>query len=215
MGEKNDLTRHLKSTKHIANEKSSHNMPKLTQMFAPTSVDNVTKEAVLFANFVAVYNLPFFVADHFSELYKVMFPDLQIAQKFRCKRTKITNNVNNALGPLYDSQVTLLCKENPFSVMMDESNDSGDEKCVAILVRVFDSDIHRVTTKFLAMPICNIGTGENLFNCLQEVLTNKQNLVGFSSDNAKCWKTKILSSPEFVNSSHITKLIKLTNCYSL
>jgi len=169
---------------HIANEKSSHNVPKVTQMFAPTSVDSVTKAELLFANFVAEHHLPFLVADHFSELCKVMFPDSQIAQKFHCKRTKVTNIVNNALGPMYDNQVTLLCKENPFSVMMDESNDSGDEKCVAILVRVFDSDIHRVTTKFLAMPICNIGTGENLFNCLQEVLTNRQNLVGFSSDNA-------------------------------
>jgi hypothetical protein len=140
----------------IANEKSSHNMPKVMQMFAPTSVYSVTKAKVLFANFVAEHNLPFLVADHFSELCKVMFPDSQFAQKFHYKRIKVTNIVNNVLGPMYDNQVTLLCKENPFSMMMDESNDSGDDKCVAILVRVFDSDIHRVTTKFLAMPICNI-----------------------------------------------------------
>jgi hypothetical protein len=41
-----------------------------------------------------------------------MFPDLQIAQKFCYKRTKVTNIVNNALFRTYDSQVTLLCKEN-------------------------------------------------------------------------------------------------------
>ncbi|KAH3726068.1 hypothetical protein DPMN_051924 [Dreissena polymorpha] len=38
------------------------------------------------------------------------------------------------------------------------------------------------------MPICNVGNSENLFMCLQEVLTAKnipwENVVGYSSDNA-------------------------------
>ena len=38
-------------------------------------VDNVTKTEVSFANFVAEHNLPFLVADHFTELAPKMFPD--------------------------------------------------------------------------------------------------------------------------------------------
>ena len=57
-----------------------------------------------------------------------------------------------------------LCKENKFSIMMDESNDKGNDKCVAILVRVLDESVRKTETKFLAMPVCNIGTGANLFS---------------------------------------------------
>ena len=85
-------------------------------------------------------------------------------------------------------KITRLCRKNEFSIMMDESNDQGDSKCVAILVRVFDQDVQKVNTYFLSMPGCSVGTGMNLFTCLQEVFRERsiplQNLIGYSSDNA-------------------------------
>ena len=53
--------------------------------------------------------------------------------------------------------------------MIDESNDQGDNKTMTVLIRIFDTTLQRVTTKFLGLLICNIGTGENLFNCLSEI----------------------------------------------
>lgn len=45
-----------------------------------------------------------------------------------------------------------------------------------ILVRVFDEGALCSLTKFLALPTCNIGTGENMFAtieaCLRIVLTH-------------------------------------------
>ncbi|KAH3816238.1 hypothetical protein DPMN_117751 [Dreissena polymorpha] len=66
-----------------------------------------------------------------------MFPDSDIARKFKCKRTKVAN-ITKALAPVAQKRVNALCTENKFSVMMDESNDQGDKKCVAILVGVYD-----------------------------------------------------------------------------
>ncbi|KAH3816237.1 hypothetical protein DPMN_117750 [Dreissena polymorpha] len=38
------------------------------------------------------------------------------------------------------------------------------------------------------MPVCNIGTGDNLFSCLNEVFLERNipwsNVIGYSSDNA-------------------------------
>ena len=45
----------------------------------------------------------------------------------------------------------------PFSLLMDESNDTTDMSCV-ILVRVLDPVIGEVRTRFLDMPVVNIGT---------------------------------------------------------
>ena len=115
------------------------------------------------------HNIPFLVADHFSYAVKVMFPDSIIAQSSHCKRTKTYNFVNEALAPHWDKKVEEMCRKEKFSIMLDESNDSGDDKILAILVRIYDEDIYRISTRFLAMPVCNIGTAENIFNALNEV----------------------------------------------
>ena len=142
----------------------------------------------VFANLIVKHNIPFLVADHFSDAVKVMFPDSAIAQKFHCKRTKTTHIVNEALAPHWDKKVEEMCRKEKISIMLDESNDSGDEKMLAILVRVHDEDIYRISTRFLAMPVCNIGTAENIYNALNEVFIDRnvpwKNCIGYASDNA-------------------------------
>ena len=51
---------------------------------------------------------------------------------------------------------------NPFSIMIDESNDSTDKSCI-ILIRVFDHNVGNVCTRFLDMPVVNIGTCTKYF----------------------------------------------------
>ena len=43
---------------------------------------------------------------------------------------------------------------NPFSIMLDESNDKIDKSCI-ILVRVLDPEVGNVCTRFLDMPVVN------------------------------------------------------------
>ena len=169
-GGRNDIERHLKGTVHGSNVSASKQTVNLKSLFTHDVPDKVTKAEVLFANFVAEHNLPFLVADHFTQLCKVMFPDSDIASKFSSKRTKTTHMINGAIAPVFNKKVTSLCKKEKFSVMIDESNDNGDDKCLTILVRVLDRDIKKVTTRFLAMPICNIRTAQNIFSCLNKVL---------------------------------------------
>ncbi|KAG1693352.1 Zinc finger BED domain-containing protein 5 [Nymphon striatum] len=104
-----------------------------------------------------------------------------------CKRTKTTHIVTEALAPNFDRHVEVMCREQKFSVMIDESNDQGGDKMLAVLVRVYNTTVHRVTTLFLGMPVCNIGTSENIFNCLKQLFLDRgipwSQCIGFSSDN--------------------------------
>ena len=184
-----DVNRHQNTNTHKEMTKASAKMPTLTSVFLPNpAADKVTKAEVLFTNFVAEHNIPFSLADHFTHLCKEMFTDSDIAKKFACKRTKTTHILNNALAPELDQTVTQLCQTEPYSVLLDESNDKGDDKRLTILVRVLDRTVKRVTTRFLYLPNCNIGNGENIFNSLQQVLLDRQipwaNLIGYCSDNA-------------------------------
>ena len=46
---------------------------------------------------------------------------------------------------------------NPFSVLMDESNDKQNISCI-IMVRVLDAELGNIKTRFLDMRVVNIGT---------------------------------------------------------
>lgn len=68
-----------------------------------------------------------------------------------------------------DEDVARLCKSQPFSLLCDESNNRKTDKEFVILARISESNLE-VTTKFLEMPICNVGNAENLFEKLSEAL---------------------------------------------
>ena len=75
------------------------------------------------------------------------------------------------MAPYYDNEVTRLCQNEKFCLMVDESNDKGDDKCMVVLVRIYDKHIDKVTTKFLGIPICNYSTAEDLFTCIDNMFT--------------------------------------------
>ena len=80
---------------------------------------------------------------------------------------------------------------NPFSIMMDESNDKTDKLCI-ILVRSLDSQTSEVHTRFLDMPIVNISTARNLFDALKSSHAKHgldfSKAMSFMSDTANVMK---------------------------
>lgn len=52
---------------------------------------------------------------------------------------------------------------------MDESNDKTDKSRI-ILVRIFDAEVGDICTRFLDMPVVNIGNASNLFAARKEAL---------------------------------------------
>ena len=136
-----------------------------------TTIDHqVIRAETLFCNFVAEHYLAFSVADHFSDLCKKMFPDSKIADKFACKHTKCTQILKQAIAPdLYETLIKR-CQSQPFTLLCDESNDRGVDKCFAVLVRILEEESRSVKTRFIDMPVVNVGTGANLDAALDKIL---------------------------------------------
>ena len=97
-----------------------------------------------------------------------MFPDSEIASKFGCGRTKKTAIVKEAFAPHYLAK-TVRSMSTAFSLLMDESNDKTDKSCI-ILVRALDEELGDVCTRFLDIPVVNIGSASNLFEALKSSL---------------------------------------------
>ena len=72
----NDVKKHVSTIKHQENVKSASGHHSLTTLFRTESRDQVIEAEILFANFTAEHNLSFLLADHFTHLVSVMFPEL-------------------------------------------------------------------------------------------------------------------------------------------
>ena len=130
----------------------------IAQSHANSIEDQVMRAEIYFAKFVAEHNLPFLVADHFSCLAKVMFPDSKIAEAYSCARTKTTAIITHALAPAMREGVVGVCRSSPFTILCDGGNDQVDKKYFAVLVRYWDDQVNHIATRFLAMPVCNTAT---------------------------------------------------------
>ena len=120
-----------------------------------------------------------------------MFPNSKITKNFGCARTKATTIVNEGLAPHYVKNLAVSLASQPFSILMDVSNDATNKSCI-ILVRTLDEKVGDVRTRFLDMPVVNIGTASNLFVAVQKSLADKgldfSNAIAFMSDNTNVMK---------------------------
>ena len=139
------------------------------------------------ALYLTKHNLSFQASDHATKLFKVMFPDSNIAKKFACGHTKMAAIVSEAFAPHYKQPIISNLSTNQFSILMDESNDSTDNSCI-----ILDNEVGKVRTRFLDMPVINIGTAENIFEALKQSLESYNldfnNAVAFMSDTASVMK---------------------------
>uniref|UniRef100_H3AGU8 Uncharacterized protein n=1 Tax=Latimeria chalumnae TaxID=7897 RepID=H3AGU8_LATCH len=138
------------------------------------------------------HNLPFVVTDHFTKMVPILFPDSLITKKYASGKTKTTQLIKGGLATNLDDEVAEKCRNQPFGLMCDETNDQGDDKNFVILVRLYEEEEMAMKTRFLDMPTCNIGSAENLFNCLDESFRKRgiswNNVVAYNSDNASVMK---------------------------
>ena len=137
-GGKTDVDRHLKTAKHINTLSQMQVQPFLSMFMSDSRARRVEDQGMraefYFAKFVAQHNLLFLVADHFSCLAKVMFPDSKIAEVYSCARTKTTAIITHALAPAMRAAIVQVCRSSPFTILCDRGNDQIDKKYFAMLV---------------------------------------------------------------------------------
>ena len=89
----------------------------------------------------------------------------------------------------YIKNLAVSLASQPFSILMDESNDATNKSCI-ILVRTLNEKVD-VRTRFLDMPV-ETGTASNLFVAVQKSLADKgldfSTAIAFMSDNTNAMK---------------------------
>ena len=141
---------------------------------------------VKFAAFLLEHNLPIAVADHAGPLFHSMLPDSKIASHYECAQTKTT--INRVLAPEFASSVIDKVQKQMFTLSLDGSNDQEEQKLVPLTVRVFDTNLGMVASRFLDMCLCSSSTAAAYFDKVERVFTSKsipwRNYVALLVDSA-------------------------------
>ena len=101
---------------------------------------------------------------HLFRVCKKIFPDSKIAKSMTCAATKATC-IANEIGHTYNKEVIAHMKATPFTLMIDESNDHGSDKVLALLARTCDPEPE---TKFVTMLPCPDGTARAIFKQIDD-----------------------------------------------
>ncbi|XP_061885006.1 uncharacterized protein LOC133635755 [Entelurus aequoreus] len=193
-GGRADIIIHERSGKHTAAAMQHGSEPIIMDHLDKRRPEGVTYAEIKMAMLIAASDIPFSFADEYYKSVKDMFPDSAIACQSANGGTRATQIVKDAIAPELDKEVIELCQNQPFGLICDESTSRNTDKEFVILARVYDPKTQEVVTKFLHMPVCDVGTAQDLFESLNTVLSDKKidwrNVVAFNSDNASVMKGK-------------------------
>lgn len=149
--------------------------------------DKVAKAEITMSAFMAEHNVPFLQADHLIECCKLMFPDSAIAQGMSFKRNKAAYVMQQGIAHYERLTIVDICREQKFSIIIDESTDVSTAEVLAVVVRFLDEKRAKVVDTLLDLVEVGDGTSAGLFTAVKKLLANNEipisNVVGFAADN--------------------------------
>ena len=143
---------------------------------------------LLFSGFLVEHNLLLRTADHAAKLFRKMFLDSKIVNKYRCGRTKTTHILTRAVT----KQITSDLKEELLLTcwygLAAGGSSVKDGKFLPVLVRHVDKDSGLIATLLLDIPNINSGlTAQQMYDVCNKVREafslDWDNCVTYSSDN--------------------------------
>lgn len=185
------LKTHKSSNKHVKNYEAKKNATVIDTFIKKKNENDlpsdVSKAELLLSAFMAEHGTPFKQADHLIQVLKKMFPKCEIAQSMSLKKTKASYVMRDGIALEEREEIAKICKENAFSLLIDESTDISVSQILAVMVRYFDQKKGKVCDVLLDIVEVQDASGEGLFTAVKNLLASKdiplQNIIGFASDN--------------------------------
>lgn len=180
---KADVKDHCRSNGHLQKAKDLEKQPRLDSCYRDkANLERKTTEAEVKMTVICAHaNVPTAFHDKLSSAIRSEFTDSKVAANYHSASTKAMCMLNGAIAPSLLSDLIAKMKYNPFSLMIDGSNDSGLEKINPITVRIFD--VNRIKTCFLDMCPTTSATAEALFNGMDSRLAK---LLGMDNPWINC-----------------------------
>ena len=147
--QKNDLTQHSKTNKHIKNMSTvTSNQTTVFKLF--TKKETVSRFEIFISIYIACHTAIRNV-DHLTDILKAHMPgSSSLTNKMKLHRTKCTALICNVISPEIFKGIVQDLKDMPFSLLIDESTDVSCTKHLCLCVRYYSRKLNIICTISLA-----------------------------------------------------------------
>ena len=188
-GGKNDIKRHIETTKHKQNVSSTSKDAKITNFLIKKNTDEETKiiaAEVAMAFHTVCHHQSFSSNDCTNVLLPTVFPDSKIASKFSSARTKCSAIIKNVLAPHIIAEVVKDINNSSFYSISTDASNHNAEKIFPLIVQYF-SRKNGLQIKLLRVKSLPNETSETISNFCRESLIelglDVKKCVAFGGDN--------------------------------
>ena len=134
---RNATQKHKKCAQMLDSNQSMESF--CTRPSRPTTIDYKAAAAEgTWAYHTVKHHQSFNSNDCTSQLFKAIFPDLEVAKKFASARTKITSIITGVLAPYAQTKMLSDLGTQPFSISVDASNHK-EVKLFPLVIRFFSA----------------------------------------------------------------------------
>ena len=170
--------------------------------------EQVTAAEVRNTVMLAHHNAALCLADHIGPMQCTNFPDSEIVKNYHCAQTKTACILNYALAPHLIDELVIAMKQQPYSLSVDASNDTGLSKMNPVTVRIFDVSRKTVSQKFLDLCLTrgvDASKAKEIFDAIQNTLEKYEipwdTCIAFDTNSNIGAKNSIKSRVTAVNPS--------------
>ena len=152
-----------------------------------SETDQLCNSEARIAEFFSEHHVPFIRVDHLLGVCKRAFPGSDNAKKLDFKKTKLSYIIQDGIARLEKIEVNDICRNQNFSVIIDESTDISVTQVLVIVVRDFDLKKLDVVGALLDTVAVENGSETQLFDEFVLILEERNipfsNVIGFGSNN--------------------------------
>lgn len=187
-GGENDISKHMKTEKHKKIISDTSGVKKLDNFLTDSRNELATIHAECSFVFHSVkHSHSYASTDCGGKLFRTIFCDSKIAEKYSCGRTKATQLITKVLGPETKNKILKdLANNKPFSIATDASN-KGNIKLFPFIVRYFNKE-SGINTKLLNFYSSDSekskDIAQSLIDHLDESGLSILNVIAYCADNA-------------------------------
>lgn len=140
---KSELQKHASGKKHKKRMESIKNLVPITAAINRPNAEMILAKKVKCAEiglaaYFAEHNIAVQNSDHLVDTLKSNITDSEIVKKISMDRTKCTALLKNVLGKTEQEELVAVLNTVKFSVLVDESTDTGNKKNMVVLTRYTD-----------------------------------------------------------------------------
>ena len=139
-----------------------------------------------------------------------------IAAAYKCSRTKMRYTITHGVSQTFKSLLDKKLKETVFSLQIDESNKMYGIFFLIMLVKFYDDELEKITTRFVELKVANKGDAASIVKTITDTFKEHDipftNMMQIMSDSPSVMRGKYQGVVTQFKEKYAPHIIDLGGC---